>query len=215
MVQHHLKTCFSLFIFMVLACIHLDARAELVYGHDYLDVPGYQKPSEKKIPVIEFFWYQSDQCFELENLIDSWARYHSHDVRLIRVPIPFGNEEPMARVYYTLEASGYGDRFHKMLYHAIHVDNEDLSKGFDLVTWLSARGVNQTLFESDTHSPFVEKHLKKAAQLARRYSVLELPTLVVDNRYVTNLGFAGSPDRLYVILDKLLIKAKADRKAGH
>ncbi|MDE3207947.1 MAG: DsbA family protein, partial [Pseudomonadota bacterium] len=113
------------------------------------------------------------------------------------------------------EASGYGDRFHKMLYHAIHVDNEDLSKGFDLVTWLSARGVNQTLFESDTHSPFVEKHLKKAAQLARRYSVLELPTLVVDNRYVTNLGFAGSPDRLYVILDKLLIKAKADRKAGH
>jgi len=213
--QHHFRTYLAFPLFLVLACLYVNAQAELVYGHDYLDVPGYQKPNEHKIPVMEFFWYQSDKCFELESLLNSWAHYHKNEVRLIHVPIPFGNEEPAARIYYTLQASGYGERFHPLIYHSIHINNLDLGNGDALVAWLTNHGVQMATFEAKIHSRAVDQHLKKAAELARRYSVLELPTLVVDRRYVTNMGFAGSPDRLYIILDKLLAKAQADRRAGH
>ena len=214
MFQRLFRTYFSFSLFILLACIHLSAQAQLVYGQDYLDVPGYQKSNESKIPVLEFFWYESDKCFEVENLLNTWAHYHKSEVKLIHVPIPFGNEEPMARIYYALKASGYGERFHRMIYYAIHVDNTDLMKGATFRNWLLSRGVNLEPFETRMHSQSVDINLKKAAELARRYSVLELPTIVIDGRYVTNLGFAGSPDRLYIILDKLLAKAQADKLAG-
>ena len=66
-----------------------------------VEVPG-------KINVIEFFWYGCPHCYDLEPLIEPWARKLPADVAFRRVPAVFNNPQWTldAQIFYSLDEIG-------------------------------------------------------------------------------------------------------------
>src|SRR5262250_1713610 len=96
--------------------------AEPLEGRDYVRLKNPQ-PVEtgKKIEVIEFFSYGCPHCADLEPYLDAWLAKLPADVQFRRIPVMFQQRwEPLAKVYYTLDALGAETKLSPEVFKAIH-----------------------------------------------------------------------------------------------
>ena len=54
----------------------------------------------------------------------------------------------------------------------------------------------------------VESKLARAADLNKRYRITSTPTVVVNGKYVTDAGMAGSEDKLFEVINALAAREK-------
>jgi protein dithiol oxidoreductase (disulfide-forming) len=189
------------------------AAADLVEGRDYsrLKVP-HAVDTGKKIEVIEFFSYGCPHCNDLESYLQAWTKTLPPDVQFRRVPVMFQDRwRTLARVYYTLEAMGEDMRMSPEVFKAVHVNGVPLYQEKAFFDWAASKGLDRTKV-TDTYNSFgVDSKLKRAQALVQEYNVQEVPTLIVDGKFVTSSarvgGHAGAP----AALDALVVKARAER----
>lgn len=206
-------------VFLAAAVFSLSALAapeEIFEGHDYARLSNPQPVATgNKVEVLEFFWYRCPHCFQLEPALNTWLKTLPKDAQIRRVPAVF-NEGwmPGAKLYYALEQMNLLGKLHHKVFDAYHIQKIDLDDASVLGGWIAQQGVNRKKFEGVYRSFSVQSKAMQGGRLATTYGMRGVPAFVVDGKYTTSVQMAGSEARLFEVLDQLIAKARAERRAG-
>lgn len=203
------KTILCLLMTLLPALAHADFKE----SRDYVRLfPSQPVTTGHRIEVREFFWYSCPHCFHLEPVLNQWLRHKPAGVAFVRTPAVLRQSwEPQARAYYAFEALGVVDRLHDAFFDAIHVRHRDLSGEDQIAAWAARHGVNAQAFRSAYQSFAVDTRIRNAKALEQAEGINAVPTLVVEGRYLTNVGMAGGRKRMMRLIDFLIEKAKKTR----
>ena len=166
-----------------------------------------------QVEVLEFFWYACPHCFALEPTIAPWLKSKPAYINFSRVPVLWNEgHRSLARLFYTLDSMGKLNDVHGEIFKEIQVNNDPLI-GPDpnnaaaaervQLSFIKRLGISEADFEKEYHGFNVETAMQRADQLVQRYRVTAVPTFVVNGKYITDVGMAGSPDRLMSLLSDL------------
>lgn len=185
--------------------------AAIEAGKEYVAISPAQPGGIKgKIEVIEFFAYTCPHCFELEPDLHAWARKLPKNVVLKRQPVIFAdNWEPMARVFFALEAMGAVDRLHADVFNALHVDDVDLRNPETFFDWGAKKGLDRAKLKSAYQSFAVGTRIARAKQLQTAYKLNGVPALAVNGKYLTNGTMAGGLAQSLEVTSALIRKESA------
>jgi len=164
---------------------------------------------DKKIEVVEFFWYECPHCNAFEPLLEAWAKRLPADVAFRQVPVGFTARHQLAqRMFYALEAMGQLQALHRKIFAAIHVQNRRLNTEGDMTAFVSANGVDGAKFTEMFRSFQVATAANKARQLTDAYRIDGVPALGIHGRFFTSGALAGSHDRALAVADFLIRQAR-------
>lgn len=200
------------FVLFALTVAAFPAQA-LEAGKDYTRLARPQ-PVETgaKVEVLEFFWYGCGHCYDLEPAIAAWSKKLPKDVAFRQAPsIPSPRWAPLAQTYFTLEAMGELARLNVKVFDAIHLQNVNLNDPAVQLDWMVKQGVDKKRFSETWGSFTVQSKMSRGVQITEAYQANSVPVVIVDGKYQTSLSLAGSQERLFVILDELIKKARAER----
>ncbi len=168
--------------------------------------PAVATTSAGKVEVVEMFWYGCPHCFQFEPHLQKWLKKKPANVQFIRVPATFNPLWQMhARAFYTAEILGVGDKLHKPLFDAYHLERNRLDTDQKLREFFVKHGVKAGDFDDTFHSFAVETRLARAVDLTQRYGITGVPTLIVNGKYRTTSKTA-SHDGVLEVLDYLIKK---------
>jgi thiol:disulfide interchange protein DsbA len=166
-----------------------------------------------KIEVIDFFWYGCPYCYQLLPLFNAWEKTKPADVVVRRIPAILRQEwVPDAHLYYTLETLGEADRLHNNVFEAIHRDRLLVTDIEAWARWAEANGIPRAKWGEAYNWQGVREKVVRAVDLGRDYDVRGTPVIIVDGRYQTGSGLAGSLQNVIPTLDGLLKLARERRK---
>lgn len=161
---------------------------------------------DKKVEVLEFFWYECPHCNSFEPLADAWSKRLSSDVVYRKVPVGFTARHQVAqKAFYALEEMGQLDAMHKRIFAAIHVQRQRLMTEKAYVDFVAAQGLDAARFESLMKSFSVATKANRARQLGEAYRIDGTPALGVGGRYYTSGTLAGGLQAMLSVADHLIM----------
>jgi thiol:disulfide interchange protein DsbA len=165
-----------------------------------------------RVEVIEFFWYSCPHCNAFEPRFSDWMHKAPKDVEVKRVPVRFRDDfEPQQRMYYVLEALDKVEALHGKLFHAIHVERQNLTSADALAQWSEKQGIPKAKFQEMYNAFGVVSKARRATQLQESFKVQGVPALGVAGRFYTDGSLAGSMDRALQIADYLIGEVRKGR----
>jgi thiol:disulfide interchange protein DsbA len=108
-----------------------------------------------------------------------------------------------ARLFYTAELLGKLDELHSQIFAEIHQRHNPLTSAESIEAFFTTHGVSQADFQKDFSSFAVESSLKRAESLGLRYKVESVPLIVINGKYVTDVGKAGGQQQLLSLINEL------------
>ncbi len=190
------------------------AAAKPVVGKDYLSLDK-RVPTDVgtgKIEVIEFFWYSCPHCNSFEPQFAAWVKAAPKDVVVQRVPVRFRDDfEAQQRAYYVFESLNLVDVMHAKLFHAIHVERQQLNNAQALAAWANKNGLPEKKFMDTFNSFGVATKARRATQLQDAFKVQGVPALGIAGRFYTDGGLAQSMDRALQVADYLIGEVRRGR----
>jgi thiol:disulfide interchange protein DsbA len=162
-----------------------------------------------KVEVVEAFWYACGHCYLLEPKLESWdAKGRAPYVQLVRLPATWNDTVKMhARIYYAIQLLGK-PQLHGEVFREINVKGNRLDTQEKIQAFFASKGVPAAEFQKAFSSFAVESNLRKAEEMNKRYKITGTPTIVVAGKYVTDVGMAGSEDKLFLIVNELAAREK-------
>jgi thiol:disulfide interchange protein DsbA len=190
------------------------AAKKPVEGTDYLSL-------DKRIPVdvgagkielIEFFWYSCPHCNAFEPQFAAWMKAAPKDVVVQRVPVRFRDDfEAQQRAYYVFESLGLVDAMHSKLFHAIHVERQQLNTAGALAAWANKNGLPEKKFMDTFNSFGVSTKARRATQLQEAFKVQGVPSLGVAGRFYTDGSLTQTMDRALQVAEYLIGEVRRGR----
>ncbi|HEY5641914.1 MAG TPA: DsbA family protein [Woeseiaceae bacterium] len=166
-----------------------------------------------KIEVAEFFMYSCPHCYDMEPYINSWAENKNPGVRFVRVPAVWNNLVRLhAQLYYTEEVLVRNgvikepDLFRETVFEEYHKRGNRMTTVDSIFKIFARFDVSREQFDSTWNSFEVNQKLRVADDLARRYSISAVPAVVVNGKYRTSAGEAGSYPKLMELIDELTVR---------
>ena len=166
-----------------------------------------------KIEVAEVFMYSCPHCFDLEAHINRWEENKDPGVRLVRIPAVFNQLAQMhAQLYYTevyLARSGAlknPNAFRNTVFQEFHDRGNRLASQAAIQKVFERAGVSEEDFNRTWTSFEVNQAMRVAADLARRYNIQSVPTIVVNGKYRTDTAMAGGYPQLIELIDELTVR---------
>lgn len=164
---------------------------------------------DKKIEVVEFFSYGCPHCYDLEPLIEPWAKKLPADVAFRQVPVGFSAAyQVLQRLYYALEETGQLPNLHRKVFAAIHQQRKRLATDSDVMAYVEASGVDMAKFTEAYKSFGVNTKASRARQLSEAYKIDGVPALGIHGRYYTAASLAGTHERALAAADFLIQKSR-------
>jgi thiol:disulfide interchange protein DsbA len=162
-----------------------------------------------KVEVVEAFWYACGHCYLLEPKLEAWdAKGRAPYVQLVRLPATWNDVvKTHARIYYTIELLGK-PQLHAEVFREINVKGNRLDTPEKVQAFFASKGVPAAEFQKAFSSFAVESNLRKAEEMNKRYKITGTPTIVIGGKYVTDVGMAGSEDKLFQIVNELAAREK-------
>lgn len=168
-----------------------------------VEVPG-------KIEVVELFWYGCPHCYAFEPTINPWVEKLPSDVNFVRVPAMFGGPwDAHGQLFLTLEAMGVEHKVHNAVFNAIQKEGKRLTKPDEMADFVATQGVDKDKFLATFNSFAIKGQIKKAKELAQKYGVQGVPTMIVNGKYRFDLGTTGGPEATLNVADQLIAKERA------
>lgn len=165
----------------------------------------------EKIEVAEFFWYGCNHCFDFEPYINRWAEDVPANVRFVRVPALWNPLVKLhGQLFYTEEVLANNgklvdrDGFRSAVFLEIHRRGNRLASDSAIYEVFERFGVEKADFDSAWGSFEVAQKMRVAEDLARRYALASVPMVVVNGKYRTSAGEAGSYPKLLELIDELI-----------
>ena len=187
------------------------AQGAPVEGKDYVKLSTAAPttlPPQKKVEVVEFFWYGCPHCFQLEPLIEVWAKQQPADVYFHPVPFAFIGIPEHQKLFYALEELGQREALQGKIFNALHVENKRLNSEGDITAFVAANGVDAAKFTEAYKSFGVNTKITKGKSLGNAYKIDSVPAIGVQGRYYTSASLAGSHERALVVTDYLINRVR-------
>ncbi len=189
------------------------AQGGPVEGRDYMRLATPTATSlagtDKKVEVVEFFWYGCPACNAFEPALESWKSKLPGDVLFRRVPVGFSVPHQMhQKLFYSLERMGQLDKLHQRIFAAMHVQKLRLMTEKDIVAWVKDQGVNADEFTGLFRSMAVDSKGRQARALTDAYRIDGVPSIGVQGRFFTSGSLAGRADRVLSVTDFLIQRAR-------
>ncbi len=190
------------------------AAKKPVEGTDYLSLDK-RVPTDVgvgKIEVIEFFWYSCPHCNAFEPQFAAWKKAAPKDVVVQRVPVRFRDDfEPQQRAYYVFESLNMVDAMHGKLFHAIHVERQQLNTAQALAAWADKNGLPEKKFIETFNSFGVASKARRATQLQDAFKVQGVPALGIAGRFYTDGSLTQTMDRSLQVAEYLIGEVRRGR----
>jgi len=183
-------------------------------GVHYQEIPfPVTVETGKKIEVREFFWYGCPHCFHMEPTVRNWLKNKPKNAEFVRSPAVLGPSWQLgATAFFTYQALGVVKQMHQPTFDAIHAEQRIFASLQDYADFAAEHGINRNEFMKATRSFGVQLKLKHEAELDREAGIHSVPTFVIDGKYRTDEGLAGSKENLVKLIDYLVRKAQKERK---
>ena len=167
---------------------------------------------DKKVEVVEFFWYGCPHCFAFEPLLESWSHKLPADVAFRRVPVGFAlPHQTHQRLYYAMEELGLLASHHRRVFNAIHQQNLRLNTDAEIAAFMGANGVDSAKFTAAFKSFGVNSKATRARALADAYKIDGVPALGIHGRFYTSASLSGSHEKTVAVADFLIQRARLKR----
>ena len=164
---------------------------------------------DKKIEVVEFFWYECPHCNAFDPMVEAWSKKLAPDVAFRRVPVGFtARHQATQKMFYALEGMGKLEAMHKKIFAAIHVQNQRLLSESDMVAFVSANGIDGAKFSEMFRSFQVSTQANRAKQLTDAYKIDGVPAMGIQGRFFTSGALAGGHDRALAVTDFLIERSR-------
>lgn len=189
-----------------------ESSADYQLGTQYKQVREVQKPTDpKRITVEEFFWYGCPHCFHLDPEIAAWLPKKGGDVDFTRIPNTLGRPEGEvhARAFYVAQTLGIGEKIHKPLFDAIHIQHYPMNTLDSIrALFVEVAGIKPADFDGVATSFVVDSGLRRAELAARAYGITAVPAIVVGGKYLVN----AQPQDTMKVVDFVIEKIRKERK---
>ena len=132
-------------------------------------------------------------------------------MNFVRVPAVWNPTLQLhARAFYTAEALGKGAEMHSSLLPRDPRARQHARLGSEAARLLRpVRRVDAAAFKTAFDSFAVQAKLQRADELSRRYRIRSVPTIIVNGKYTTDGGMAGSYEELLALIDELAAAERA------
>ena len=205
----------------------LPSSSEWKAGVNY-DVLSPSQPTTVgpgKVEVLEVFWLGCPHCFALEPYIRAWLKTKPAYVDYVRVPVMWGPvHRAHARLFYTLEALGRDDLVEKVFAYIHNAEDQSGSESVLFTNsndetfkqqqaWAVQNGVSADAFAKAFNSFYVNTQMQQADEITNAYQVQGVPFIAVDGKFSTDVGKAGSENKLISLIN-FLAAWEHDHKQG-
>jgi thiol:disulfide interchange protein DsbA len=165
-----------------------------------------------KIEVVEVFWYACGHCYVLEPKLEAWDKNgRPANAQLVRLPATWNPTLKMhARVFYTAELLGKPN-LSAEIWREINVKRNRLDTPEAIEAFFTSRGVSKADFQKVFSGFAIDSKVMKAEDLNRRYKIASTPTVIVNGKYVTDMGMAGGEQQLFEVINALVARESALR----
>jgi thiol:disulfide interchange protein DsbA len=162
-----------------------------------------------KVEVLEVFWYACPHCYALEPFIAAWRKTKPDYIEFVRVPVMWGPiHRAHAQLYYTLKQLGRND-LDDRVFETLHEQQNPLVGNTPEETltrqlqFAKDNGIDQEAFRKAYNSFAVNADLQRAEEITQRYHVEGVPLVVINGKYMTDVGKAGTHDDLIAEINDL------------
>lgn len=169
-----------------------------------------------KIEVAEVFWYGCPHCLSLEPYINRWVEQAPANVRFVRIPAVWNPLVKLhAQLYYAEQvlvktgAIEKPEEFRAAVFQAYHQRGNRLASEGAIEKFFVDHGVTAEQFQSAWGSFEVAQKLRVAEDLARRYSISSVPTMIVNGKYRTGPQQAGGLPQMIDVVKELVARETA------
>lgn len=192
---------------------HAQAQAAPVEGQSYVRlqeaVPLLLPTPDKKVDVIEFFWYGCPHCNAFEPMLSAWVERLATDVSFRRVHVGFGPVHQVhQKLYYALEETGLVPTLHRKVFAAIHQQGRRLVTEAGMRRFVEDNGADAAKVMVAFKSFAVSTKAARAKQLTDAYKIDGVPAMGVQGRYYTSGSLTGSLERMLQVTDHLIQRAR-------
>ncbi|GMR19445.1 MAG: thiol:disulfide interchange protein DsbA/DsbL [Gammaproteobacteria bacterium] len=182
-------------------------------GVHFIEIPFSESPETgNKVEVREFFWYGCPYCYSLEPVLERWLKNKPKAVTFVRTPAFMPRRINHGKAYYAFEALGKLNTMHGKFFSAVQSDANRLEKVARIVAFVEKNGIDSKAFNKAYNSFDVDRKVKLATQLAQKYGINSVPTMVIDGRYLTNGSMAGGHEGLLKVVNYLVKRVAAEKK---
>ena len=187
------------------------ADVPLEAGKTYVELANPVPVSEPgKIEVVELFWYGCPHCYSFEPTINPWVEKLPSDVNFKRIPALFGGPwDAHGQLFITLDTMGVEHKVHNAVFNAIQKEGKRLTKPEDMADFVATQGVDKAKFLETFNSFAVKGKMAQYKDLAQKYGVQGVPTMIVNGKYRFDLGTSGGPEQTLNVADQLIAKERA------
>jgi thiol:disulfide interchange protein DsbA len=103
------------------------------------------------------------------------------------------------------------DALHSKLFHAIHVERQQLTTVGALAAWANKNGLPEKKFMDTFNSFGVSTKARRATQLQEAFKVQGVPSLGVAGRFYTDGSLTQTMDRALQVADYLIGEVRRGR----
>jgi len=163
-----------------------------------------------KVEVVEVFWYACGHCYLLEPRLEAWDRKgRPANAQLVRLPATWNSTlKTHARLFYTMELLGK-QNLNPEIWREINLKGNRLDTPAAIEDFFTSRGVSKTDFSKAFAGFAVDSKIMKAEDLNRCYKITSTPKVVVNGKYVTDVGMAGGEEQLFEVINALVARESA------
>ena len=197
--------------YLFLAIFLIIITSPNVFAQKYVQISTEKQQESKSIIIYEFFWYGCPHCYNLEPTMERIEADLDKDTKIVKLPVTLRDSWiPHAKLYYALQQMGKIDEVHNLIFEEIHLEDNQLNTEQQMVDFLGKHGIDTNKFMEKYNSFGTEARIKKASNLAKKYQINSVPTIIVNGKYLTSGSYVSSYDELYSVINLLIERERND-----
>ena len=182
-----------------------------IYAQKYVQISTEKQKESKDIIIYEFFWYGCPHCYNLEPTMDRIEADLEKDTKVVKLPVALRDSWiPHAKLYYALKQMDKIDLVHNLIFEEIHLEDNRLNTEQQMIDFLGKHGIDTDKFMEKYNSFGTEARIKKASNLAKRYQIDSVPTIIINGKFLTSGSYVSSYDELYSVVNLLVERERND-----
>ncbi len=182
-----------------------------VFAQKYVQISTEKQQESKDIIIYEFFWYGCPHCYNLEPTMDRIEADLEKDTKVVKLPVALRDSWiPHAKLYYALKQMDKVDQVHNLIFEEIHLEDNRLNTEQQMTDFLGKHGIDTEEFIEKYNSFGTEARVNKASNLAKKYQIDSVPTIIINGKFLTSGSYVSSYDELYGVVNLLVERERND-----
>ena len=182
-----------------------------VFAQKYVQISTEKQQESNDIIIYEFFWYGCPHCYNLEPTMDRIEADLEKDTKVVKLPVALRDSWiPHAKLYYALKQMDKIDLVHNLIFEEIHLEDNRLNTEQQMIDFLGKHGIDTDKFIEKYNSFGTEARIKKASNLAKKYQIDSVPTIIINGKFLTSGSYVSSYDELYSVVNLLVERERND-----